>query len=78
MHQIGGSLGIAIMGALVATTVSVQPFSPRYADQFVPGYHRALHVGALILLTGAAVAVATIRKVHHPETQTTAEPAIEI
>jgi EmrB/QacA subfamily drug resistance transporter len=67
MRQVGGSLGIAIMGALVATTVSVKPFDPRYATQFVPGYHRALHVGAAILLAGAAVAVATIRKVQHAE-----------
>jgi EmrB/QacA subfamily drug resistance transporter len=77
MRQVGGSLGIAIMGALVATTVNVQPFSRRYADQFVPGYHRALHVGALILLTGAVVAVATIRKVHHPEPHATAEALLD-
>jgi EmrB/QacA subfamily drug resistance transporter len=76
MRQVGGSLGIAIMGALVATAVSVQPLSPRYADQFVIGYHRALHVGALILLAGAVVAVTTIRKVEHPEPHPTAEPAI--
>src|SRR5438067_13032478 len=31
MRQVGGSLGIAIMGALVATTVTVQPFDRRYA-----------------------------------------------
>jgi len=78
MRQVGGSLGIAIMGALVATTVSVQPFSPLYAEQFVPGYHRALHAGALILLAGAVVAVATIRKVEHPEPHTTAEAALEL
>jgi EmrB/QacA subfamily drug resistance transporter len=65
MRQVGGSLGIAIMGALVATTVNVPPFDPLYATQFVPGYHRALHVGAAILLVGAVVAVATIRKVEH-------------
>jgi EmrB/QacA subfamily drug resistance transporter len=77
MRQVGGSLGIAIMGALVATTVSVQPFDPRYAGEFVPGYHRALHVGAAILLAGAAVAVLTIRKVHHAEERQGApEPAV--
>jgi MFS family permease len=77
MRQVGGSLGIAIMGALVATTVSVQPFAPQYAGQFVPGYHRALHVGAVILLAGAVVAVVTIRKVHHAEEpRTAAEPAV--
>src|SRR5205823_7399604 len=67
MRQVGGSLGVAIMGALVATTVSVKPFSPQYQTQFVPGYHRALHVGAAILLAGVLVAVATVRKVHHAE-----------
>ena len=77
MRQVGGSLGIAIMGALVATTVSVQPFDPRYAQEFVPGYHRALHVGAAILIAGALVAVLTIRKVHHAEEHPpAAEPAV--
>src|SRR4029450_7393773 len=53
MRQVGGSLGIAIMGALVATTVNVPPFDPLYATQFVPGYPRALPVGAGSLLSGA-------------------------
>ena len=73
MRQVGGSLGIAIMGALVATTVSVTPLSQRYAAQFVPGYHRALHVGAAILFVGVFVAALTIRKVHHAEAPSTAE-----
>jgi EmrB/QacA subfamily drug resistance transporter len=77
MRQVGGSLGIAIMGALIATTVTVQPFSPLYAHQYVPGYHRALHVGAGILLFGAVVAVATIRKPRHAEEPSrSAEPAV--
>ncbi len=76
MRQVGGSLGVAIMGALLATSVSVKPFDPRYSVQFVPGYHRALHVGAVILLAGALVAVATVRKVHHAEPHGAAEPAV--
>jgi MFS family permease len=77
MRQVGGSLGIAVMGALVATTVSVKPFDPRYATQYVPGYHRALHVGAAILLAGALVAVVTIRKVQHAEEpHRAAEPVV--
>jgi EmrB/QacA subfamily drug resistance transporter len=76
MRQVGGSLGIAIMGALVATTVSVSPFSARYAAQFVPGYHRALEVGAAILIVGAVVAVATIRNVVH-EPHPSAEALVE-
>src|SRR5438132_8551390 len=65
MRQVGGSLGVAIMGGLVAATVNVKPFDPRYATEFVPGYHRALHVGAAILLAGAVVAVVTVRKLRH-------------
>jgi EmrB/QacA subfamily drug resistance transporter len=74
MRQVGGSLGIAVMGALVATTVSVQAFDPRYATQFVPGYHRALHVGAIILIAGAVVAVTMVRKIRHAP-HAAAEPA---
>jgi MFS family permease len=76
MRQVGGSLGIAVMGALLATTVSVTPFSARYAAQFVPGYHRALEVGAAILIVGAVVAVATIRNVA-PEPRRSAEALVE-
>jgi MFS family permease len=76
MRQVGGSLGIAVMGALVATTVSVTPFNPAFPHQFVGGYHRALHVGAAITLAGAIVAVATVRKVRHAEPHGAAEPAI--
>jgi MFS family permease len=76
MRQVGGSLGIAVMGALVATTVSVTPFSPVFPGQFVEGYHRALHVGAAITLAGAVVAVATVRKIRHVEPRGAAEPAI--
>jgi predicted MFS family arabinose efflux permease len=76
MRQVGGSLGIAIMGALVATVVTVQPFSPAYPTQFVSGYHRAVHVGAAILLAGALVAVLTVRKVRHAEAPAAAEQAV--
>jgi EmrB/QacA subfamily drug resistance transporter len=75
MRQVGGSLGIAIMGTLVATTVSVPPLDPRYANQFVPGYHRALHLGASILLAGAVIAVVTVRKVR-PAEQIAAEQVV--
>ena len=34
MRQVGGSLGIALMGAIVAASVSVLPTSPEYPDQF--------------------------------------------
>jgi EmrB/QacA subfamily drug resistance transporter len=75
MRQVGGSLGIALMGAIVAASVSVLPTSPEYPDQFVEGYHNALHVAAAIAILGAVVAVATVRKVAHPEPE--APPALE-
>ena len=77
MRQVGGSLGIAIMGTLVATRVNVGPANPAYAVQFVDGYHRALQVGAAILLAGAGavVAVAAVRRPRRVEAEVTAEPA---
>jgi EmrB/QacA subfamily drug resistance transporter len=73
MRQVGGSLGIALMGAIVAASVSVTPRDPRYPAQFVDGYRNALHVAAAIAIVGAVVAVATVRKYRHPE----AQPALE-
>ena len=84
MRQVGGSLGIAVMGTLVASAVSVTQRSPAYATQFVDGYHRALFVGAAILLAGAVVAMATVRPLRRqePEARAAAEalegvPALE-
>jgi EmrB/QacA subfamily drug resistance transporter len=68
MRQVGGSLGIAIMGTLVAGSISVASTSPDYGAQFVEGYHRALQVGAALLLSGAVIAVLTIGRKRKPET----------
>jgi EmrB/QacA subfamily drug resistance transporter len=73
MRQVGGSLGIAIMGALVATRVSVPPTNPLWRVEFVGGYHRAVHAGAALVLLGAIISVATVRKVRQ---DVVAEPAI--
>ena len=54
-RQVGGSLGIAVMGSIVAS-----------ASSYLVGFHDALRVGALLCLVGAAVAVTAIRKVEHP------------
>jgi hypothetical protein len=45
----------------VATSVSVLPTSPLWSDQFVVGYHRAVHVGAALVLVGAIISVLTVR-----------------
>src|SRR5947208_7926198 len=72
-RQVGGSLGIAIMGALVATRVNVPPTNPLWPSEFVVGYHRAVHLGAALVLVGAIISVAMVRQVR-PEA--TAEPAV--
>jgi EmrB/QacA subfamily drug resistance transporter len=64
-RQVGGSLGVAIMGAVIASQVKVTPQNPAFVDDFVRGYHHALYFAAAITLAGAAVAVATVRKLRH-------------
>jgi EmrB/QacA subfamily drug resistance transporter len=64
-RQVGGSLGIAVMGAVVASQINVPRFSPAFPDQFVSGYHHALYTAAGIAFAGALIAIATVRKVVH-------------
>ena len=78
MRQVGGSLGIAVMGTLVATSVTVGQFNPAYPAQFVEGYHRALYAGAAFLLGGAVLAVVTVRPTRKAEREELApEEALE-
>src|SRR5262249_36338314 len=79
MRQVGGSLGIAIMGTLIATQISVAPASPELASQFVDGYHHALQFGAGLLIVGAFVALLTIKPAvrPQPERQRAAEAITE-
>jgi EmrB/QacA subfamily drug resistance transporter len=71
-RQVGGALGIAVMGAIVAQAVTAVPGTPEAVPQFVTGYQHALTVAALIALAGAALSVATVRKYRHHE-----EPVFE-
>jgi EmrB/QacA subfamily drug resistance transporter len=66
-RQVGGSLGVAIMGAIIASGVHVSPRSQLFGDQFTSGYHRALYAAAGIALVGASVAIGLVRKLRHPE-----------
>src|SRR5262245_22316898 len=68
-RQIGGSVGIALIGAIVAHQVGGQ----RTPQAFVDGLSTALEVAALIALSGAVLAVATVRAAH----RTQAQPAVE-
>jgi EmrB/QacA subfamily drug resistance transporter len=67
-RQVGGSLGIAITGAIVASGASSALASGSTRDEaFVHGLHNGLLVGAAIALAGSLVGVATIRKHTHHE-----------
>jgi len=70
MRQVGGSLGIAVMGAIVAASLHVPPTNPAAAGQFVNGFQHALEVAAGIAFVASLVAVATVRQYRHG-----AEPA---
>jgi len=74
-RQLGGGLGVALMGALVARKVGdLAPGSLRYAIAFVPGYQDAMLLGAVAAFASAVVAFATIR--HHVTREApAAEPA---
>jgi EmrB/QacA subfamily drug resistance transporter len=69
-RQVGGSLGIAVMGAIVASGVSSSlDAGDTQRLAFLHGFHDALRVSALLALAGAAVATLAIRKIehkHHP------------
>jgi EmrB/QacA subfamily drug resistance transporter len=60
-RQVGGALGIAAMGAILASYVSVPVNTPLGKQQYVDGLHAALLVSALIAFAAAAVAVALVR-----------------
>ncbi|HEU0304052.1 MAG TPA: MFS transporter [Gaiellaceae bacterium] len=66
-RQVGGSLGIAVMGALVASQIDATAPPRVRVEQFIDGYHLGLYVAAAIAMLGAVVAVATVRKHRHVE-----------
>ena len=77
MRQVGGSLGIAITGAIVAhvTSTSLAAGDTR-PEAFVNGFQRGLEIAALIALAGAVVAVATMRT-HRQRQLPLEEPALQ-
>jgi EmrB/QacA subfamily drug resistance transporter len=66
MRQVGGSLGIAIMGAIVAASASPGVRNP---SAFIHGFHHALLTAAALTLVGALVAALTLGRSarHEPE-----------
>jgi EmrB/QacA subfamily drug resistance transporter len=60
-RQVGGSLGIALMGAILASYMHARPNSPAGRQDYVDGLHAALLVSAGITFAAALVAVLTVR-----------------
>jgi EmrB/QacA subfamily drug resistance transporter len=58
MRQVGGSVGIALMGAIVAYEAAGR----QTVAAFMDGFESALRVSAVIALVGAVVAVSLVRK----------------
>src|SRR5438132_470791 len=74
-RQVGGSLGIAVMGAIVASYVHHKPSTPGAAQDYVNGLHAALAVSAAISFGAAIVAVVLVRTKPHVERAHVAELA---
>jgi EmrB/QacA subfamily drug resistance transporter len=60
-RQVGGALGIAVMGAIVASYIHAPQQSALGRQEFVNGLHAALVFSAAITFLGAVVAVALVR-----------------
>jgi EmrB/QacA subfamily drug resistance transporter len=73
-RQVGGALGIAVMGAIVASYVDLSGGRPD-PSSFIDGFQAALRVSAVFALAGAVIAVVTIRKHRHPGAGELAEAA---
>ncbi len=73
-RQVGGALGIAVMGAIVASYVDLGEGRPD-PSSFIDGFQVALRVSAVFALIGAVVAVTTIRKHRHMDAGELAEAA---
>jgi EmrB/QacA subfamily drug resistance transporter len=71
MRQVGGALGIAVMGAIMAAQIGDE----RTPEAFVDGFSTTLLVSGFIALAGAAVAAAAVRKVRHVSPLAAAEAA---
>jgi EmrB/QacA subfamily drug resistance transporter len=60
-RQVGGSLGIGLMGAILAAYIHHPVTSPFAKQDYVNGMHAALAVSAAITFAAAIVAVVTVR-----------------
>jgi EmrB/QacA subfamily drug resistance transporter len=75
-RQVGGALGIAVMGAILQSRSTHALAHGASAPQaFLDGFATSLRVGAIFAFTGALVAAATVRKIRHTEAHEGVEAA---
>ncbi|HSK17401.1 MAG TPA: MFS transporter [Gaiellaceae bacterium] len=74
-RQVGGALGIAVMGAIVASYARFDAAGRPDPAAFLDGFRAALLLGAALALLGAIVAAATVRKYRRLEAAELAEAA---
>jgi EmrB/QacA subfamily drug resistance transporter len=60
-RMVGGSLGVAVTGAIFQASVGVASFEAASPEQFVDALGQAMAVCAVVALLGAAIAAAAIR-----------------
>jgi hypothetical protein len=61
-RQVGGSFGIAIMGAILSNRSSTELANgATRVEAFISGLHESLYVGAAIAFTAATVAAVVVR-----------------
>ena len=64
-RQVGGAMGIAVMGAIVASYVDLDASARPDPQAFIDGFHAALLVSAGFAVLGAVVAATTVRQHRH-------------
>jgi EmrB/QacA subfamily drug resistance transporter len=74
-RQVGGALGIAVMGAIVASHARLDAAGRPDAGAFLDGFQAALVLGSALALLGAIVAAATVRHYRRLEPTELAEAA---
>ena len=74
-RQVGGALGIAVMGAIVAAYVDLDAGGRPDPQAFIDGFRTALEVSAAFAFLGAVIAASTIRKHRHMDAGELAEAA---
>jgi EmrB/QacA subfamily drug resistance transporter len=75
-RQVGGALGIAVMGAILTSRQTDALAAGASAPQaFVEGFQTALLVGSAIAFVGAVAAATLVRQTAHPEAAAAVEAA---